>query len=523
MSACTRALAQILLTLVACTSALTVTPTCPSSVHGTDCLDYCGRSYDPLIPNLAAADQGAYKLRQVQVLIRHGSRTQGKKDGLCWPEAANVPFDCPVNKALEPEVSEIIPALAAPGLLFRWSNYKTFPDLSPATVSLINGTCIPNQLLPIGYYQQQLNGKGLSEAYVGNTSMFDFFDPMEAADDVFLLSDTDYRTIASGQTLFKHMFPALNEQSATSPVASRLYDWHVAPDHDAGLIVEYAPHVCPEIKAVVDKKAVSPEVTKRKKKLTSAAKPVLERLGLTPASMSERDIGAAVDCLTVFQCNGKPLPAGVTVDDVELLFELRQATELEMYTDREFSSYAAAIVLTSLRENLQAAAVGASGSDGAPKFALFSGHDITLFPVLGALLNTSVQAWPQYADLLALELWELATSPGTMYVRAVYHGQAQPLFGCPEQASGLCPLTTVLGVTITPPTAAQCAATSPSPSPPMPATDGSCPNSHDTWRDTALVFIVISALLTLVLCGLLCQRGTSNRRTGGSKLLLMDD
>lgn len=91
-----------------------------------------------------------------------------------------------------------------------------------------------------------------------------------------------------------------------------------------------------------------------------------------------------------------------------------------------------------LLQNLQARAEG----DSALRFALFLAHDTTVLPLLCAW-DVWDGAWPSYAALLAIELYE-AEGGRRHYVRLVYAGQELVLPGCTE---ALCPLEQLAALT----------------------------------------------------------------------------
>lgn len=93
-----------------------------------------------------------------------------------------------------------------------------------------------------------------------------------------------------------------------------------------------------------------------------------------------------------------------------------------------------------LLDNLRARADDPRGDP--LRFALFLAHDTTLLPLLCAW-DVWDGAWPSYAALLAIELYESATHHGPL-VRLVYAGQELILPGCTE---ALCPFSTFAALT----------------------------------------------------------------------------
>jgi len=68
-----------------------------------------------------------------------------------------------------------------------------------------------------------------------------------------------------------------------------------------------------------------------------------------------------------------------------------------------------------------------------PRFALYSGHDNTLSPMLNGLRIVDGYHPPMGSNIV-FELWEQGTS-GDYYVRVLYNGQVKQLPDCPEFVS----------------------------------------------------------------------------------------
>lgn len=106
-----------------------------------------------------------------------------------------------------------------------------------------------------------------------------------------------------------------------------------------------------------------------------------------------------------------------------------------------FSKLAMAPLAKTLLDNLQRRA--ASEEDATElRFGLFLAHDTTVLPLLCAW-DVWDGAWPAYAALLAIELYEAAEGY-EHYVRLVYGGEELILPGCTEP---LCPLERLVELT----------------------------------------------------------------------------
>lgn len=137
------------------------------------------------------------------------------------------------------------------------------------------------------------------------------------------------------------------------------------------------------------------------------------------------------DCFMTSVCTNRHLPDGI--DDALFNATIRQTEAeesfLNLYNQSEWAKLSMGNTWWHLRQNMESAIRNISGLGGpAYKFALFSGHDTTIMPMLAALVGEEWdRVWPGYASMVAVELYQSATSspeaPAFKF-RIVYNGKA---------------------------------------------------------------------------------------------------
>lgn len=158
------------------------------------------------IPPLTAAEIAQVDtLKQVQVIIRHGSRTLDAVE-TCWKDYNVTWNDCNCTTLQIPSNSYTSSNVAHPWL------FRKLYDGSPND---LGGNCETGQLLGYGYDQQLDNGLILRAAYLNTSqklSLFNttFIDQIPASQ-LYFRSDDVPRTLMSGQTLLSSMFNTSGE------------------------------------------------------------------------------------------------------------------------------------------------------------------------------------------------------------------------------------------------------------------------------------------------------------------------
>jgi hypothetical protein len=164
------------------------------------------------IPPLSANDQlKVESLEQVQVIVRHGSRTPYMKYQ-CWKDYS-VPWkNCNVTEIMVPS-----PSSSSRSLPSQWLFRKVY-DGSPDE---LGGNCFTGQLISEGYEQELQNGRYLFDAYLNpkllptHLRLFpsNHWSDLDSETEIYLRSDDEQRTLMSGQLVINGMF---NVSVATS-------------------------------------------------------------------------------------------------------------------------------------------------------------------------------------------------------------------------------------------------------------------------------------------------------------------
>ncbi|KAJ1902017.1 hypothetical protein LPJ66_000341 [Kickxella alabastrina] len=164
------------------------------------------------------------------------------------------------------------------------------------------------------------------------------------------------------------------------------------------------------------------------------------------------------DVLNARHCNSKDLPCShalaggaannsaakcATVEDVlqvqhnshyELTYKMRDSTWSKQLMRLYIGSF-----IGTLKERMEQHVAGKAPE---LKFALYSGHDTTVLPLLAALrASNQGMLWPPYASNILFELWK--KSDGSRVVRVIYNGEVLRLMEGSEWCDlNACPIDT---------------------------------------------------------------------------------
>lgn len=379
---------------------------------------YCG--VDPsgpgpavnVAPVLARADVG---LAQAVVVIRHGDRSP--EDESFWPalESSGFALNCTLRHDSVPSSEGL-----AAGHLFR----KVYVEAGSPM-----GNCGWGQLTAVGHDQQRLHGQMLRNSYVDAWKLVDAAAPDPAF--VRVRSDDYPRTQLSAQSLVGGMWPGFAGvlDISTAPMAHN--------------VMHPNPLYCPALKDVDDRARASPGYLA----ILDRAAPVLANLsavlGLGGENLTIYDGGSLLDVAHVLLCHGHgdQLPAGfASIFEALQEVELRRKTYTYTYPN---ASYAVPYNVGGLFGLMyDTIAPAAAAAPDAARFALFSGHDTTIEPVMAGLTGADPE-WAPYASLVAIETYRNETATLT---RVLYNGETQKLPACPGDADGLMLTDCVVGV-----------------------------------------------------------------------------
>ncbi|PIA19164.1 phosphoglycerate mutase-like protein [Coemansia reversa NRRL 1564] len=292
---------------------------------------------------------------------------------------------------------------------------------------LWRGSCESGELTDRGKHQHNLLGSQLRSIYVDKLG----FLPKElnSTDEVYARTTMVWRTKNSAESLFGGLWP----KRSISPVGA-------IPLHSYPSQIETMygnPGVCPKLSSLLSQIVDSAGY----QKFLRDQGPLMTRLsGIFGVHGSGWDNGwdKYVDVLNTRQCHNMDLPCSssvapgtaqvsgpqcATADDVaqvthnanyEWAYKYRDHPLSKNYTRLNIGSF-----VGTLREQMQGYIAGKTGK---LKFALYSGHDSTIWPLLSMLgADNKSNLWPPYASNLAFELWK--KQDGSRVVRVIFNGQ----------------------------------------------------------------------------------------------------
>jgi len=407
--------------------------------------DYCSknmieRSIQPLTSDELLL---VSELQQVQVVIRHGSRTPISSNS-CWRGYNADWHNCRETQTLDAQHTQELKELP----LQIDVKYDT------------NGNCKPGKLLPEGYIQEQVNGEILREAYLDNSSGLKLFNDVQWSQinqsQLFLFSDDTERTMLSGQVVVSSTFDI--------PVTAVL-KWSVGD-----YLVDASS--CPVLGTMYAEAAQSSAF--RSMNGSEQTDLLTQRLSSLWGD-GQWSWNLALDCLMTSVCSSREVPGAPS--DGELLDPMMMMTQelLDGIIARDelhssfFLGYGDSIIAKTssnklarqLRSHLLQA-VRRQGAPAATKFALFSAHDSNLMALLTMLAPSQ---WggrrPPYASMLAVELYSAAKQSARQgaglnvvgsdieqpedaefYFRLLYNGKPLLVSDC---GSPLCDIRVLLG------------------------------------------------------------------------------
>ena len=353
-------------------------------------------------------------LTQLQVVIRHGDRVPTTKLPI-----GTVPWVCDV-----------------------FAHTLRYLDVSPQAVNqVIDGpfsfppSCANGQLTVTGRDQQLALGAVMRKKYVERLGFLPpALTPSNQAQ--FLFRSTDVpRTRQSGQAFLVGLYPGPS-RIGNPTLALDLRDLdNISPN----------PILCPKLSILGPEYLNSPLFAEVVKNNLDAARETGEKIGTwhvgtDPKTREAEEVASfletigASDNLFGRYCHGKEMPEGVGLEDVE---NMRVASDQAMagnYTFTFPNPEATRLTIGNFLGDIRNAMIRAARQEPAPRMALYSGHDVTVWPLLAALSQDNAVEVP-FASHMAFELWQ--DDDGESYVAVDFNGTYLKVGDCP---STLCKL-----------------------------------------------------------------------------------
>ncbi|ETV72467.1 hypothetical protein, variant 1 [Aphanomyces astaci] len=434
---------------------------------------YCSKHVEQnVIAPLDNPDQ--YTLQQVQIVMRHGARTLAARSS-CWT-GYNVTWSCNAKMRVSPQLD----GDSNPHHVYEMRYMEGETELK--------GNCHVGQLLDEGYAQEFQNGRTFRTAYIDAGALFPASNPADLSnpDDIFLSSTDMHRTVMSGQLVVDAMFPP--------PSSSAVVPWHVG---DIALS-SYVPNptACPKLVEIKAQFEASPGYVAWMANQSAV-------VDLTRATFQSYDARMLFDCLVTSRCSQpQSLPHLLSSSHYDQIVTYERDKRMKIYVDSDavYAKASIAKVMLAIRNRMLLRVRGGANTS---RFALYSGHDDTVMPLLAALGGSQwLQDWPPYAAYLSFELYE--NNSGSHFVRFVYQGQPLTVPGC--QDDKLCPLDVFTNMTAFATDKAICAASLKVAVKPVQSESFDVGNDEDVDTQVsfkALVLFVFVGLLLGVVFGLI--------------------
>ncbi|KAJ2517366.1 hypothetical protein GGI11_001276 [Coemansia sp. RSA 2049] len=284
-----------------------------------------------------------------------------------------------------------------------------------------SGSCDEGQLTDKGVQQHLDLGARLRSVYVEKLGFLPYW--LSNTSQMYLRTTSIWRTKNSAEALLNGLWPYRGiDPSAQIPI-------HTYPSAIETMVSNIA--ACPGLGTAMSQITNSAEFGAF---YQSQAALITKLDNALKASGSSATSGWSgyVDVLLARQCHGMKLPCSsdgvcITDDDVKQVmrnghYELAFIARDHPLVPQSVRLYIGSFIGT-LRDQLQDAVNRKAGD---LKFALYSAHDETIIPILGALKASNTDMlWPAYAANLALELWK--KKDGSRVVRVVLNGRVLTL------------------------------------------------------------------------------------------------
>lgn len=283
----------------------------------------------------------------------------------------------------------------------------------------------PSQLTPLGMREQFQLGQQLRTRYVQEIPLL-----AEAYryDSIFVLANTVDRTIQSAESLLYGLYPLgtgakLSDGSYALPAGYQPIPIRTVADGSSLIMVPY-----PEYQEILKRYVFSsPEWIDKENAYKEKFKQWQDILGNNVQSLN--DVLSIGDTLIVRKAHDIPLPEGLSEQDEKDIIDLCEWALAFQFRNQTVAELMGGQLFTQIKKDLQHAAT----QNDSTKFTLYSGHDITILPLM-KLMGKPLMDPPPYAAHMQIELYR--TSSGHM-VRVRYQGEYIAL---PVMVNGSCSL-----------------------------------------------------------------------------------
>lgn len=404
----------VVLALALCSSLARATPNYP--------LPYCSAnsSVSPVLESWLESGRktehhraNGYRLRQVQIVFRHGDRTP----------VAGFPNDetlwlCNLDSLDNVGIGSYSQSVDLDGLIFR--------QLQLFGRNVLRGNCSLGELTTIGHVQHNIIGANFRKLYV---DYYGFMPSTYTAGTLFARNNNIPRCYESMQSELQGLYPVETRGDSTMAIPVFTMD----PQNE-----DMSPNFanCPALLAQVAAQQQSPEWLAFEARTAQLTAELLAAFGLKNASQVASVMYPfyidAYDQLACRNCHGLLQP-----QFTESLFS--EMVEAATWTANNwlFNVTTARLGIGAFLGELVDAMTATVNGAEMPLMLLYAGQDLTVGPLL-ITMGVYDGVWPAYASHLSLELWQ-QESNNAWFVRVLYNGEELVLPACGEV---FCPFNT---------------------------------------------------------------------------------
>ncbi|KAI9599240.1 histidine phosphatase superfamily [Syncephalis fuscata] len=313
-----------------------------------------------------------------------------------------------------------------------------------------SGTCTVGQLTRKGVEQHKALGQNLREIYIDGLGVLP--DQLTASSaSLYVRSSDTQRTLASAAALLAGLWPATKRNTSHSlfnnfnvyPTAIETMWGHVRECPRAAALLDHLQTTSTSYRALID----------QYQPLRHRLEQILNTANQSPYDNDHRFLMQYMDPIYARYCHNKALPCHgvhgcVTDQDAEALLDGVSRTYAILRSGRlsteaaEYNRLTLGYFLGELRDRIvKAVDTFNTSSDSSalfkPTFELFSGHDSTIYGIIGSLGELDLR-WPPYASNLLFEVWQSnanlndsnRSTASEYIVRIIYNGRVLTLPWC---------------------------------------------------------------------------------------------